>query len=47
VGRHGERRRRADRPAYVSSWGVDLDPEFLDLIDQEFDPATDLPWLQA
>ncbi len=30
-----------------AEWGVDLDPEFLDLIDQDYDPATDLPWLQA
>jgi len=31
----------------VARHGDDLDPAFLDLIDQEFDPATDLPWLQA
>jgi hypothetical protein len=30
-----------------AEWSVYLDPAFLDLIDQEFDPATDLPWLQS
>jgi hypothetical protein len=28
-------------------WGVDLDPELLDLIDTEYHPATETPWLKA
>jgi hypothetical protein len=29
-----------------AEWGVDLDPEFLDLIELEYAAATALPWLQ-
>ncbi len=29
-----------------AEWGVDLDPEFLDLIELDYAAATALPWLQ-
>ncbi len=29
-----------------AEWGVDLDPELIDLIDAEYQAATELPWHQ-